>query len=365
VNSGKIHPADRRDQILMLVKARGSIQVSETARTMGVAPITVRRDIADLARQGKVEQVHGGARRVDSSSVSLRAGATTVGVVTPSLDFYWPAIIDGANQAADAVGARLVLQGSTFAARDNLEQIKALVSESEVQGLLLVPDLEGPHAEELIDYLQTLDLPVVLVERSLSPRGRRTRVFESVTTNHVGGADLAVRHLANLGHRRIALLTDKRIPQRLRIEEGWRAALVDLGLDTGSPHADTTLLTDAARAQAIDGFVGKCVESGVTAMLVHSDEAALGVLEQLRSRGVDVPGRMSVVTYDDELATLARPALTAIAPPKREIGVYAMETLTNRLVHPDRALIHVSLEPALVVRDSTGAPPDLSDSSAG
>ncbi len=353
----KVHPADRRDQILSLVGIEGSVQVSEVAERLGVAPITVRRDIAELARQGRLEQVHGGARRAHARPLPRTMGSATVGVVTPSLDFYWPTIIEGANRAADERGIRLLLRGSTFAAQDNLTQIRALVSESAVDALLLVPDLEGPHSDELIEYLETVETPTVLVERSLRPRGARTRTFDAVSTNHADGAQLAVRHLTALGHRRIALLTDKRVPQRHQIAAGWHEALEGWDADLASPRGDTSRLDGRARVGAIDDFVRECVGFAVTAILVHSDEAALVVLELLRGLGVRVPEQMSVITYDDELATLARPALTAVAPPKQELGARAVQMLAHRLLAPASPLARVQLDPTLIVRGSTGPAP--------
>ncbi|MDO5728468.1 MAG: LacI family DNA-binding transcriptional regulator [Actinomycetaceae bacterium] len=356
MSTSRILPANRREQILSLIQTHGSVTVSDVAENLSVSPITIRRDISLLAKEGLIEQVRGGARLLPAERSNSVPTGLTIGVITPSLDFYWPAIIDGANQAADEINSRLLLQGSTFAARDNLEQLERLSRDSSIDGLLLVPDLEGEGSDELITYLQDFTIPIVLIERSLHPRGKHSRMIENVITDHHAGGDMAVRHLSALGHVTIALVTDKLIPSRREIRNGWRKALSELQLDENSPYCDTTELTGRERSRAIRAFVDRCIEEDVTAFLVHSDEAALVVNEYIQSRKLSIPDDISIVSYDDELSRLARPALTAIAPPKKYLGMYAMRTLVNRIANPDSPLASVQIVPTLIVRNSTAAP---------
>ncbi|RAX20077.1 hypothetical protein DRB06_10225 [Actinomyces sp. Z5] len=352
-------PASRREYIVSTVNAKGSVRVAELAAGLGLSPITIRRDIALLDEEGLLEQVRGGARRISApgnQALPLQSDIT-VGLITPSLDFFWPTIIEGANIVADRVGAHLQLQGSTFAAKDNLVEIRRMAEDESIGGLLLVPDLEGPGSDELVEFLQTVTKPTVLIERTLKPHGPHSRLFESVITDHSNGASLAVRHLAALGHSHIALLTDKRIPSRHLIAQGWADALSDLRLDTESPHGDTTELIGDARTEGIKSFVDNCISEETTAIIAHSDEAALVVVELLAQRGLTVPEDISVIAYDDEIAKLARPALTAVCPPKAELGEVAMQLLLERLSNPGRAIRQTMLAPTLVIRDSTGPAP--------
>ncbi|MDO5722394.1 MAG: substrate-binding domain-containing protein [Actinomycetaceae bacterium] len=352
----KILPTNRRDHILALLDEYGTVSVSQLAKEMAVSAITIRRDIALLAEEGKLEQIRGGARRLAVESPARVPANSTIGVLTPSLDFYWPTIIDGANQSADNLGIRLLLQASTFAAQDNIRQLEILLKHSKVDGLFMVPNTEGPHSAELIEKLIQLDLPVVLVERELGPRSTDGQVFESVSTDHRRGAAMAIRHLHGLGHQRVGLITDKEVPSRHAIRRGWEETLSDLQMDTSSPALDTTCLSSSKRSKALVKFLEECMNEDVTAFLIHSDEAALLALEVLEARGYEVPRDVSIVAYDDELARLARPALTAIAPPKEEIGAAAIEVLAKRFISPNSAQRQVRLQPRLVVRNSTAAP---------
>lgn len=352
----KILPTNRRDHILALLDQYGTVSIAQIASEMDVSAITIRRDISLLAEEGKLEQIRGGARRLTTDTPGRVPTNSTIGVLTPSLDFYWPTIIDGANHSADKHGMRLLLQASTFAAQDNIRQLDLLLNHSNVDGLFIVPDTEGPHSRELMEKLVALEIPVVLVEREISPRDTHGKVFESVNTDHRNGAVMAVSYLHQLGHERIGLITDKAIPSRHAIEDGWKEATDALELGSGLPRLDTTTLEGDKRASVLVKFLEKSVKEGATAFLIHSDEAALLALEVLQSRGHDVPGDVSIIAYDDELARLARPALTAIAPPKNELGATAIEVLAKRFINPDSALRQVWLQPKLVVRDSTAAP---------
>lgn len=102
---------------------------------------------------------------------------------------------------------------------------------------------------------------------------------------------------------------------------------------------------------------------GVQGLLVapnmQSPQAAevMAMIEAALSAGISVPGDLSIVSYDDEIAELMTPPLTAVKPPRAEVGAAAVDLLLDRLEHPGRALRQLSLTPALTIRESTGPAP--------
>ena len=93
----------------------------------------------------------------------------------------------------------------------------------------------------------------------------------------------------------------------------------------------------------------------MTALLVHSDPEAMAFTDLALTRGISVPGELSIIAYDDEVAQLFTPALTAVSPPRASVGEAAVDLLVKRIADPDRPVQRVLLSPRLIVRESTAA----------
>jgi len=362
-------PTQRRERLLADLRARGTLRVSDIARSLGVTAVTVRRDITQLADEGAIERVHGGIRlprASDGSAAALEDPAPSsdeatrpaVGMVVPSLDYYWPEIIRGARDAAVDAGVRIVLRGSSYEdVADVRRQAGWLLDTAGIQGLLIAPPTTGDAVAGLITWLAGLDIPVTLVERTATVGPYHEHV-ESVSTDHAFGASLAVRHLAAEGHRRVGLVASATSPHTAAIRRGWHATATELGLVmTGTPD----LISPDHRDPDWNEYLGKaldaCASSGTTALLVHSDREAISLVARCEERGIRVPADLAVVAYDDEVAGLANPALSAVRPAKHAIGETAVELLAKRLHSgPDRPTHRVRISPQLVVRDSSLSP---------
>lgn len=150
---------------------------------------------------------------------------------------------------------------------------------------------------------------------------------------------------------------------------GYRYALDALGLKPplpviGSVSAEAD---PAGFERAVQALRAAVLAGQATAALVHNDVDAIRIVQRLAELGVRVPENLALVAYDDEVAALADIPLTAVAPPKHEVGRYAAELLIERLrgapaggsggteETPRR---HVDLLPRLRVRASCGAPSD-------
>ncbi|WP_345385704.1 substrate-binding domain-containing protein [Nonomuraea salmonea] len=274
-------------------------------------------------------------------------------MVVPSLDYYYPDVIRGVREAAAAAGVRVVLRGATYQVADERRQLASLIDSVGVDGLLVAPTTESDEGEELVRWLQTAGVPVVLIERAAAV-GPYREAMESVVSDHALGAAMAVRHLATFGHRRVGLITTITSPTTPHVRAGWRLACEELGLETdGTPQARTVDRRDPGWARALDDVLDACLASGTRALLVHSDPEAISLVERCQDRGIRVPGDLAVVTYDDEVAELCDPPLTAIRPPKTDIGRAAFALLLERLHDPGRPAHRVVVGPQLIVRHSS------------
>jgi DNA-binding LacI/PurR family transcriptional regulator len=276
-------------------------------------------------------------------------------MVTPSVDYYWPQVIQGAQSASAAAEARLVLRGSSYDATEDRAHVTKLVDRG-VQALLIAPTTGDPAGTALLRWLGSLPIPVVLMER-LPPPKLATLAMDSVVTAHPFGAGLAVRHLVTLGHDRIGLVTSRHSPTSSALRIGWLETIDLLGLPP-APHETVPGYGSPGWAREYDALLARCVAAGVRALVVHSDREAIGVLERARDLGLTVPGDLAVVSYDDEVAAASDPPVTAVRPAKHQLGVVAAELALARAAGgADRPVHRVELWPVLVIRESCGSVP--------
>lgn len=354
----------RREHILDELRRTGSVRVADLAGQLGVSELTIRRDIGLLADRGLLTRVHGGATlrsRLDRSVPAAAAAAAPVrfrvGMVVPSLSYYWPHAIIGARAAATELGVQLVLRGASYAVDDQRRQIASLVESGTLHGLLVAPETLGADGRALLHWLESLPIPVVLVERR-APSTLALTTLEWVTTDHVFGGALAADHLASLGHRRVGILTSAGSPTSWQLRRGWERAVAALGLEC-PVDVDATLdsLDGTAREAVIADLLGRCRETATTALLIHNDPQAVLVQQYARDHGWTIPDDLAVIAYDDEVAQSAEPPITALRPPKQHIGRLAVETMVGRLTEgPERPVQRTSVLPVLHRRQSTGAP---------
>lgn len=365
-NSPKL-AAQRRDLILAAVRAEGTVRLTDLVELLGVSAVTVRRDVMALADRGLVVRVHGGicsprhSERLQSHSGAVPfagpAGANTfVGMVAPSVEYYWPAVIRGAQATLAAAGGRLLTRASSYDPVEDRRRVGELLDRG-VQALLVAPSTTGRAGIELLRWLGGLSVPVVLVER-LPPPELPAIALDAAVTDHAIGAGMAVRHLAALGHRRIGLVLSRQSPHSEQIRSGWSTALTSLGLGTeGVSAADIPPYGSEGWRDAADELLDRYRGEGLTALLVHADREAIGVLERAQERGIRIPDELTVVSYDDEVAAAADPPLSAVRPPKHRLGALAAELALAHASDPiDRPVHRIVLWPTLAIRDSCGPP---------
>ncbi|MDW4573687.1 substrate-binding domain-containing protein [Microbacterium sp. M3] len=353
----------RREHILDELRRTGAVRVTELARQLGVSELTVRRDIGQLADRGLVTRVHGGATlrsRLDTTVPGAAGRAPIrfrVGMVVPSLSYYWPHVIIGARAAATDLGVQLVLRGASYSVDDQRRQIASLVDAGSLHGLIVAPETLEADGRALLHWLEALPIPVVLAERRAASALALTRL-EWVTTDHVFGGSLAADHLASLGHRRVGILTSAGSPTSWQLRRGWNRAVAELGLEC-PVDVDATLdaMDGVSREELIGDVLGRCRTTGTTALLIHNDPQAVLLQQYAHDHGWTVPDDLAIVAYDDEVAESAEPAITALRPPKQQVGRLAVETMVARLTEGARRPVQrVLLLPALLPRGSTARP---------
>lgn len=353
----------RRARVLEALARDGAVRASRLTEELGVTPVTIRRDLVQLEQEGLLLRVHGGAIAVDmqpDGPPPAGAGAAnqatgTIAVLVPSLDYYWPAVVRGIEAEARRLGAEIMLRGASYEVQDERPALERLLREG-VSGFILAPNTDTEHAQDVIQWLSESGLPSVLVERDAVVLPGHEPV-ESVRTDHALGGVLAARHLADLGHERVGLVLSRNSPTSRRIATGWHEACAELGLRT-VPDFEP-LLPDRRSPEfsaAIDSTLDTVLGTGLTALLVHSDPEAMAIIDLALNRGISVPRDLSIVAYDDEVAQLFTPSITAVRPPRAAVGEAAADLLVKRMADPSRPVSRVLVSPTLQVRESTAPP---------
>lgn len=345
-------PRARHEHLLRQVELHGSVSAAHIAEELGVAQVTIRRDILELEKAGLLARVHGGAIAAVSAAAPQSA-RTNVGVVVPSSVGHFPVIVRGMDAASHALRARLILATSQYRLDLERRQVERLVDLG-VDGIVLAPTLRDRSEQELAEWVRTIPVPIVFLERRLDSMA--LAAYDSARTDHAGGAVLAVEHLAALGHTRVALALFARTPTAPLIREGHARAVEMLGLgsapDVALPKGDEDDL-DAALARVLD----ECRSTGTTAVLVHTDVHAARLVEMAADLGIRIPEDLAVVAYDDDTAALSLVPLTAVTAPRRDLGHESLRVLIERIVEADErsAPRHITMLPGLTVRSSCGA----------
>ncbi|MEU8661098.1 substrate-binding domain-containing protein [Actinoplanes philippinensis] len=351
----------RRARLLEQLQRDGVLRVSDLTDALGASTVTIRRDIAQLASEGLVRRVHGGVALPtgDEQRDTEDVFSGSIGMLVPSLDYYYPHVARGAEEAARELDLRIVLRGSSYETEDDRPQLNRLVDQG-VDALIVAPRMDAPTAQQTIEWLAALGIPVVLLERTAAA-GPHHAHLESVVSDHAQGAGMAVRHLAGLGHRKVGVVLAALSPTSPHIHRGWHEAVTELGLDvTGTvdeqvPDARTPDSKNALD-KTLDKTLDRVLETGTTALLVHADAEAIALVQRCEERQLSVPGDLSVIAYDDEVAGLFSPALTAVRPPRGSIGRAAVRLAADRLADPQRPTHRIVISPSLRIRDSAARP---------
>ena len=348
-------PRSRHEHLLRELELRGSLRASSFAEQLGVAEVTIRRDIIELDREGLLTRIHGGA--LGRTARHPQAGRFLVGVIVPSSSIHFPLIVRGMEAIAPSLHVRLVLGVSNYRPEIEQDHVKRLLSLG-VEGIILAPTVRGSTEHEIADWVSVLPVPAVFLERRIEGVTALGEL-DSVRTDHVHGAMLAVEHLARLGHERVALAAFDRTPTAPAIRAGYREAAHRLGL---GPAPDVSLPKGEDDPESLDAalnaLLDDCLGTGTRAILVHTDSHASRLVETALDRGLRVPEDLSIVAYDDDLAELAAVPLTAVTSPCRALGQQALRILMDRISERNgqpQPARHVQMVPRLTVRESCGA----------
>ena len=343
--------------------AQQRLTMRQIAELAGVSIATVSRvlnrrgDVSDETRDFVSQVIRENGYTANRNARGLSAGRTgLVGILVPLVyPAYFSAILAGAAEALSAENLQIVLSPTGHEHDREVSVLDRLHGLTD-GALIILREESSEELERLLDggyRFVVLDPLMPLDER-----------IPSVSAAHTSGADQAMRHLLELGHRRIAQITGPRgwvaTEDRRR---GYRAALAAAGI-LPDPALEVEAEPEIPTGRVAADYLLDLPEPP-TAIFAFNDNIAIGAIQAARARGLRVPEDLSIVGFDDvEHATIVTPALTTVRQPLAEMGRTAVSLLMRLLLERQRVeALHVELATRLVVRDST-APPSSKSGSA-
>ena len=327
------------------VAAAASVSVGTVSNVLNrpekVAPDTVARVMAAIDELGFVR---------NDAARQLRAGRSrSIGLVV--LDVRNPFFTDVARGAEDraAEDNMTILLGNSDENGDRERAYLDLFEEQRVHGVLISPLGDD---ETRLQRLRGRDTPVVLVDRVSEDRN-----LSSVSVDDVVGGELAVRHLAEIGRRRVAFVGGPSSIRQVadRLEGARRAVAATPGMTLEVIETDSlTVLQGRAAGEAIRE---RPAGDRPDAVFAANDLLAMGVLQALMMQGsVRVPDEVALIGYDDiDFASAAVVPLSSIRQPASLIGYTAVDLLLKEAERGEEfERQQVVFQPELVVRASTG-----------
>ncbi|MEP7053711.1 MAG: LacI family DNA-binding transcriptional regulator [Actinomycetota bacterium] len=311
-------------------------------RAAYVSPATRQRVEAAIAELGYVP--NGLARAM----TSRKTGALSV-VVPDVTNPFFTHVLHGAEKTARQAGYRVTICSSEADEELERQYLSDIIS-NQADGVIIAP--VGDSSRARLQVLRRNNVPFVLVDRSVAGLE-----CDLVQGDSVGGARTLVSHLTSLGHRRIAMISeDEGVSTARDRQRGYEDALHDVGV-----QADPKLFVRATVTEDFEGGARAMrqlltLKERPTAVFVVNNMAAVGAIRAIREGGLEVPGDIAVVAFDDVAhAAVLSPFLTVMAQPADMFGMLAVQLLLERITGRDEARRRIVVLPGdLIVRASSG-----------
>jgi len=344
-------PRDKLKKDKTASVASPPVRLKQLAAHLGLNPATVSLVLNDVPGrsipQATRDRIKAAAKALNYQpnlvARSLQSSRTqTVGILLPELgEGYHTQIMSG-------IGNQLLGAGYFYFTahhhhqKDLVEEYARMLIGRGAQGILAI-DTQFDHP---------LSVPVVAVAGH-----RRLAGITNVCLDHERAVELALEHLYRLGHRKIAFMRGR--TESSDTDSRWtalRKITAKMGLKIIPElvvHLDGEMDSPEAGPRMVQQLLGS--KRAFTALFAFNDIAAIGSISALQNSNLRVPADVSVIGFDNIKATeYTSPRLTTISQNLDEIGKIATQCLLNRLHGTALSMKDITIEPKLVIRESTG-----------
>lgn len=341
------------------------ITISDVAREAGVAQMTVSRVVngGSYVRAEMQERVRQAISKLgyqpnEAARILKGQKARTIGLIVPNLaDTFFSACAHAVQEVATRHGYMTLIQASARSPNVEEHEVEMMVARN-VAGLILVP-MEVKPSTRLLE-VQAAGLPIVTLDR-----GVKGLSASEVLVENMSGAEVAVRHLIEHGHKQIACLgyDAELLSIRQRIQ-GYTNAMKEAGLLPRVWKLDSSKSIPLLLHRKLD------LPDRPTALFTLNNVTTIHALQTLQQKGIRVPKEIALIGFDDlELASLLTIPLTAVRQSPQEMGRAGARLLFDMIRSgsspkelPKTRLI---LPTELIIRSSCGCREPMGVSVAG
>jgi DNA-binding LacI/PurR family transcriptional regulator len=333
------------------------VTMQDIARAAGVSQSTVSRVLNDTPTSVPIaaetrERVQEVASRLgyrpNPLARGLRGARTMLlGVIVREItDPFFSMAIEALSTEALARGYNVVL-GSAHSKADEAIALKAVLETRHCDAILLLGDMRDEP--KFLEDLRASQTPVIALWHGTELEGVPT-----INIDNRAGMVAGLDHLIGLGHTRIAFIGGRPLGDIRERRTAYLEHLEEKGLAVPDGYVQEVSNDPAGGDAALRALIG--LESPPTAVVCSTDHLATGVLHAAAELGLDVPGRLSVVGFDDiPMASYTVPALTTIHMPVDEMTALAARLSMDEAETADNGgVANFVVAPTLVVRSSTG-----------
>jgi DNA-binding LacI/PurR family transcriptional regulator len=348
---------DRRDEREV---AGGTVTMQDIARVSGVSQSTVSRvlndrattvPIAAVTRERVLEAADRLGYRPNPLARGLRGAKTMLlGIIVREIadPFFAPAV-EAVSMRARERRYNVVL-GSAHSQADEAIELHAVLETRHCDGIVVLGDMRDQP--RLLEDLAASRVPVVAVWQGGPLPG-----VDTVNVDNRAGVAAAVDHLVSLGHRRFGFIGESLHGDVQERRAAFVERLTELAMPPLDAHSVPAVTDPGAGVEAFRRLMA--FPDPPTAVVTATDNLAIGVLHAAHSLGLDIPGQVSVVGFDDiPLAAYTAPPLTTVHNPITEMAELAVDIAIDRPSAASGEKRDHVLAPGFTVRATTGRAPD-------
>ena len=334
-----------------------SPKLHDLAREANVSPATVSRVVASNPSVNPAirRQVQRAAKKLGIDLEEKRKGKSKVLAFLLAnrdvLHSFQARVLLGAETYCSQQNWELMFMSFQYAPETPPEALhlpQLLSSRTHARAVIL----GGSNYPNLFRALETRGLPYAVLGNNVIGDWKAENC-DIAYSDDIAGASEATAHLISKGHRSIAYIGNLQLPWFRRCALGYEQAMATAGLTprTIDIRSDGSQLGYLATKTIFAKY------RDLTAILAGSDQVAAGVYDALREMNIDIPGRISVVGFNDTQGSVLYPPLTSVREFPEELGRHMAEFALQRLQNPDLATQELTIPTQLILRSSVAAPP--------